>query len=70
MERDTVEFSATTGPGYDLVIHATVNAVLAPLVGKAAATLSPSADFPGAPVIRSTLLRRFRAGRRRASPVA
>src|SRR5208337_828471 len=34
------------------------------------ATLSPSIDFPVAPVIRSTLLRRFRAGARRASPVA
>src|ERR1700720_2728504 len=34
------------------------------------ATLSSSADFPGSPVIRPTLLRRFRAGARRASPVA
>src|ERR1700732_5107099 len=34
------------------------------------ATLSPSAHFPGSPVIGSTLLRRFRAGARRASPVA
>jgi hypothetical protein len=34
------------------------------------ATFSSSADFPGAPVIRPTLLRRFRGGRRRASPVA
>jgi hypothetical protein len=34
------------------------------------ATLSPSAPFPGSPVIRPTLLRRFRAGARRASPVA
>src|SRR5271167_2800484 len=34
------------------------------------ATLSPSTDFPGSPVIRSTLLRRFRAGTRRVSPVA
>ena len=34
------------------------------------ATLSPSADFPGSPVIRPTLLRRFRVGARRASPVA
>src|SRR3984893_2059873 len=34
------------------------------------ATLSSSADFPGLPVIRPTLLRRFRAGTRRASPVA
>src|SRR5215813_8171419 len=34
------------------------------------ATLSPSADFPGAPVIRPTLLRGFRRGTRRASPVA
>src|SRR5208282_2888258 len=33
-------------------------------------TLSPSIDFPVEPVIRSTLLRRFRAGARRASPVA
>src|SRR5271154_6330822 len=33
-------------------------------------TLSPSIDFPVEPVIRSTLLRRFRAGTRRASPVA
>ena len=32
--------------------------------------LSPSIDFPVEPVIRSTLLRRFRAGTRRASPVA
>ena len=32
--------------------------------------LSSSADFPGAPVIRPTLLRRFRGGTRRASPVA
>jgi hypothetical protein len=35
-----------------------------------AATLSSSADFPVSPVIRPTLLRRFRAGTRRASPVA
>ena len=34
------------------------------------ATLSSSADFPGAPVIRPTCLRRFRGGTRRASPVA
>jgi hypothetical protein len=34
------------------------------------ATLSPSAAFPGAPVIRPTFLRRFRGGARRASPVA
>src|SRR5947209_20624146 len=34
------------------------------------ATLSPSADFPGPPVIRPTWLRRFRGGTRRASPVA
>ena len=34
------------------------------------ATLSPSADFPGSPVIRPTWLRRFRGGTRRASPVA
>ena len=35
------------------------------------AALSSSADFPGSPVIRPTLLRRFRAGTtRRASPVA
>ena len=33
-------------------------------------TLSPSIDVPVEPVIRSTLLRRFRAGTRRASPVA
>jgi hypothetical protein len=33
-------------------------------------TLSPSAHFPGSPVIGPTLLRRFRAGARRASPVA
>src|SRR5262245_41060860 len=33
------------------------------------ATLSPSTDFPVEPVIRSTLLRRFRTGARRASPV-
>src|SRR5881409_555578 len=31
------------------------------------ATLSPSAHFPGSPVIGPTLLRRFRAGARRAS---
>ena len=35
-----------------------------------AAILSSSADFPVSPVIRPTLLRRFRAGTRRASPVA
>src|SRR5438874_10284773 len=35
-----------------------------------AATLSSSADFPVSPVIRPTLLWRFRAGTRRASPVA
>src|SRR5262245_12304188 len=35
-----------------------------------AATLSSSADFPVSPVIWPTLLRRFRAGTRRASPVA
>src|SRR5580693_5848370 len=34
------------------------------------AALSSSADFPGSPVIRSTLLRRFLAGTRRVSPVA
>src|SRR5438128_3188645 len=34
------------------------------------ATLSSSADFPGAPVIRPTLFRRFRGGTRRASPGA
>jgi hypothetical protein len=34
------------------------------------ATLSSSIDFPVEPVIRSTLLRRFLAGTRRASPVA
>src|SRR4029077_875286 len=34
------------------------------------ATLSPSIDFPVAPVIRSTLLRSFLAGTRKASPVA
>src|SRR5215475_7878833 len=34
------------------------------------ATPSPSADFPGAPVIRPTLLRGFRRGTRGASPVA
>ena len=34
------------------------------------ATLSPSAHFPGSPVIGPTLLQRFRAGARRASPVA
>src|SRR5580693_3321810 len=33
-------------------------------------TLSPSIDFPVERVIRSTLLRRFRAGTWRASPVA
>jgi hypothetical protein len=32
--------------------------------------LSPSIDFPVEPVMRSTLLRRFRAGTTRASPVA
>ena len=35
-----------------------------------AATLSSSADFPVSPVIRPNFLRRFRAGTRRASPVA
>src|ERR1700687_3179037 len=35
-----------------------------------AATLSSPADFPVSPVIRPTLLRRFRGGTRRASPVA
>ena len=35
-----------------------------------AATVSSSADFPGSPVIRPTLLRRFRGGTRTASPVA
>src|SRR5262249_45603678 len=35
-----------------------------------AATLSSSVDFPVSPVIRPTLLRRFRAGTRRTSPVA
>src|SRR6202008_3136531 len=35
-----------------------------------AATLSSSVDFPVSPVIRPTLLRRFLAGTRRASPVA
>jgi hypothetical protein len=34
------------------------------------ATLSPSAHFPGSPVIGPTLLRRFRTGASRASPVA
>ena len=34
------------------------------------ATLSPSADFPGSPVLRPTWLRCFRGGARRASPVA
>ena len=34
------------------------------------ATLSPSTAFPVCPVIRSTWLRRFLAGTRRASPVA
>jgi hypothetical protein len=34
------------------------------------ATLSPSAHFPGSPVIGPTWLRRFRAGARRVSPVA
>src|SRR6202043_466590 len=34
------------------------------------AALSSSADFPGLPVIRPTLLRRFLAGTRRVSPVA
>src|ERR1019366_9030216 len=34
------------------------------------ATLSSSTDFPGSPVIRPTLLRRFLAGTRRASPVS
>jgi hypothetical protein len=33
------------------------------------ATLSSSADFPGSPVIRPTLLRRFLAGTRRVSPI-
>src|SRR5664280_331436 len=40
------------------------------VVSHPSATLSPSIDFPVAPVIRSTLLRRFLAGTRRASPVA
>src|SRR5215472_2517166 len=35
-----------------------------------AATLSPSVDFPVSPVMQPTLLRRLRAGARRASPVA
>jgi len=35
-----------------------------------AATVSSSADFPGPPVIRPTLLRRFLDGTRTASPVA
>ncbi len=35
-----------------------------------AATVSSSADFPGSPVIRPTLLRRFRGGTWTASPVA
>ena len=35
-----------------------------------AATVSSSADFPGFPVIRPTLLRRFLGGTRTASPVA
>ncbi len=34
------------------------------------ATLPPSTHFPGSPVIGSTLLRRFRAGASRVSPVA
>jgi hypothetical protein len=34
------------------------------------ATLSPSVPFPGSPVIEPTFLQRFRAGARRASPVA
>src|SRR6201998_1185204 len=34
------------------------------------AALSSSADFPGLPVIRPTLLRRFLVGTRRVSPVA
>ncbi len=34
------------------------------------ATLWPSTHFPASPVIRSTLLQRFLAGARRASPVA
>src|ERR1039457_4537502 len=34
------------------------------------ATLPPSAHFPGIPVIGPTLLLRFRAGARRASPVS
>ena len=35
-----------------------------------AATVSSSIDFPGSPVIRPTLLRRFRGGTWTASPVA
>jgi hypothetical protein len=35
-----------------------------------AATVTSSTDFPGVPVIRSTLLRRFRGGTWTASPVA
>jgi hypothetical protein len=34
------------------------------------ATVSPSADFPGTPVIRPTVLHRFLDGTRTASPVA
>src|SRR5260370_18157459 len=34
------------------------------------AALSSSADFPGSPVIRPTLLRRFLVGTRRVSPFA
>jgi hypothetical protein len=35
-----------------------------------AATVSPSTDFPVFPVIRPTLLHRFRDGARTVSPVA
>src|SRR5262249_30746060 len=45
----------------------------ASLIGRATAssdTLSSLADFPISPVIRPTLLQRFRAGTSRASPIA
>ena len=41
-----------------------------PATTSPSATLSPSADFPGSPVLRPTWLRCFRGGARRASPVA
>jgi hypothetical protein len=50
--------------------HWTSKGTASSLLADPSATLSPSAHFPGSPVIRPTLLQRFRAGARRASPVA